>query len=231
EPVAGPGDDGRLEAELGPCGVARAYLGRYEREHAAHDLRGAEMEADALPRAERPRAAVQHADERGQARAGGPRVVGDDHVATADLVTFDAGEGQGSALAGADGGGVTTVDLRAADARLDVEGQHADGGVCGEVPAPHGAGDDGPGAADGEDAVDGEAEEVVVAALRGVAGGFGERGGEGIEACARAGGDGDERSIGEGRACERGADIIEDEVEPFGLDEVDLGDGDDAAAD
>src|SRR5690606_3680135 len=87
------------------------------------------------------------------------------------------------------------------------------------------------GAADGEDPVDGEAEEVVVIALGSGACSVGECGGEAIEAGAGAGGDGDERRVGEGRARERAADVVEDEVEPFGLDEVDLGDGDDAAAD
>src|SRR5690606_12600492 len=190
-----------------------------------------EVEADALARAERARATVQDADERGEARAGGPRVVGDDDVAATDLVPFDAGEGEGGALAGGDGGGVAAVDLGAADAGAEVAGQNADRGVRAEAAAPHGAGDDGAGAADGEDAVDGETEEVVVGALRDGGGGVGECGGEALEAGAGAGGDGDERCIGEGRAREGGADIVEDEVEPFGLDEVDLGDGDDAVAD
>ncbi len=165
--------------------------------------------------------------------AGGLEAAGGrEDLAAAELVAVDAGEVDGGAGAGECLGGLLAVGLEAADAGGGATGDCFEGVTDVEAAVEEGAGDDGAEAGHGEDAVDAEAGAADVAGGGGGVEGGVEGGAEVIEAGVRDGGDSNDGGAGEAGGGEQEADFFFDEVEPVGVvDEVGLGEGDDAVAD
>lgn len=185
-------------------------------------------------------AVVEDADAGIEGTRGLEAAGGREDLATSELVAVDAGEVDGGAGAGERLGGVLAMGLQAAHSGGRPPRHCLEGLADVEAAVEEGAGDDGAEAGHGEDAVDAEAGAADVAGGGGGVEGGVEGGAELVEAgvgvcpfgALRRDGDADDGAASEAGGFEEEAHFFLDEVEPVGVvDEVGLGEGDDAVAD
>ena len=233
EAVAGGGGDRAVEHELDEAALAGSDRAVGEQDDARLHLGGAVVQVDREPLGDRARLAGEDAElgvDPGRRRVQ-PGV--DDHVAAGDGVLGHAvaGEVERAAVAGAAALGGAVLRVQAADA--DGEAVRAGDEVVArrDAAGEHGAGDDGAGALQGEAAVDGEAERGVGRRRRaGVSGDRGEAGAQLVDAGAGGGGDLDDRGVLEAGAEQGVGDAGAGGGDAVRVDEVGLGQGDEAAA-
>ena len=152
---------------------------------------------------------------------------GEDHAA-ADLGGGDAAEVDGGTGAGLGAVDALLVALEAADASREAGGFDDDRFADLERAVDQGAGDDGSEAGDREGAVDWQARAVDVADIAEGVNGAVEGGAEVVETGPGDAGAGDDRCVGEAGGAQQVVDIVGDEFEPLLVDEVGLGQRDDA---
>ncbi len=156
---------------------------------------------------------------------------GGDGLAAAGVVVGDAGNVDGEAAAGVRLDELLPVALEATDAPFQLRGDEFDVLADAEGTVDEGAGDDGAEAGDCEGAVDGEAWAAKV----GTGGRFGEDfvdfAQKRVEAVAGGGGDGDDGCLFEDGAFEGFDGLHFGEFQEVFVDEVGLGEGDEATPD
>ncbi len=209
-----------------PDGVDRlAVDGRERREH----LRGRVVDEHLAARRQRARAEVAELDVEDVRAGDAPGVR--EQIAAREVVDGDAAEVERRAVAGARALDRRAVDLDAAHPRRQPRRHDLQLVADHDFSAKHGAGDDRAEALDREHAVDRQPEHAGRLARRHRVDGAAELAAQLVEPAlgARLGRDRHDRRAGERAAGERGADLARHQVEPLGVDEVALGQRDDAA--
>ena len=189
------------------------------------------VQVDGKPLADRPGLARQYPQASVDAVGGGVQRRRDDHVAAAERALADAvaGEVEGAAVARAAALRDAVLGVQAADADREAGGAGDEVVARGDAAGEHGAGDDGAGARQREAAVDGEAERRAGRPRAALGGGGLEAGAQGGHAGAGGGGYGDDLGAFEAGSDQRVGGLVARGGEAVGVDEVGLGEGDEAA--
>ena len=119
------------------------------------------------------------------------------------------------------------MNLHRAYARFYAAWQHAHGIARRDAPAPQAAGNHGARAFNGERAVDGHAQKAFVVGVLLLRYDIRERGFQLVEASALACGNGNDFRVGVGAAGERRMNLPAHEFDPFFVDHIAFGEGDD----
>ena len=233
--IAGQGAGRGIQHQLGVAFMARlqgAVVRVAQGQDVAGAVPGAQVQVDGGPAGQRG-VFCQPVQAHVQAGAGGQELGLGQPVAPGDVAGVDAGQIQGHALPRAAGGAGAVLRVQAAHAHAAPGAGVGQAVAHADLPAKHGAGDDGalPGQAEG--AIHRQAEEAAAAAGRAVLGLLHEVLAQGIGAgvVGPGGGGGKQQGAGHGGDAEDGCHFFLHFGDALGRHAVGLGDGDAGAAD
>ena len=229
--IAGQRADARLESEAAVGDAARLDHLRAHEQHPRHHFLGAHVKAHPIARLERPRRVGEELErsideERGEERSGRRQDV--TPLERRALHALEVDRGALTRLRRLDG---PAMHLEPADLGLKAAGEDFRPVVHAETSRHEGARDHGAEALHGEDAVDGQPRRLIGAPLGNAGRELGERPPQLGQPLPRLDGDGHDGAAREEGVREESRDVVLDQLDPVGLDEIRLGEGDHARLD